>query len=257
MNQLTRIAEFRKILADYRLSDADKKLLRDVRLLLFVAPTATGRNVIIRELEKLGNYHFIVSDTTRQPRINNGVPEQNGREYWFRTEDEMLDELKHDELIEAAVIHNQQVSGISKRELVTAQEVGKTAVKDVDVIGAATIHKLKPDAVVLFMVPPTFDIWMERLHSRGYMSSQEIERRIESAERELATALEADYYRFILNDTLEGTSAEINRLVMDGEYDPFKERFARERTEALYKEVESYLGSRAHHELRAVRQSDI
>lgn len=248
MNQLIRVDEFRDILADYRPSESARRVLRDVRLMLFVAPTATGRNAIIHELNTLGNYHFIVSDTTRQPRVNNGIPEQNGREYWFRTEEEMLQELKRGELIEAAVIHNQQVSGISMRELITAQEGGRTAIKDVEIIGAATLHRLKPDTLILFMVPPSFDIWMERLHSRGYMSAAEIQRRIESAERELATALRADYYRFILNDTLEGTAAEIHRLVTDGMYDPFKERFARERTEELYKDVEAYLGDRAHHQ---------
>ena len=217
--------------------------------MLGVAPTATGRNTIIHELEKLGNYHFIVSDTTRQPRINNGIPEENGREYWFHTEDEMLGMLRQGELIEAAIVHGQQVSGISVRELAAAQKSGSTAVKDVEVIGAAHIHKLKPDALILFMVPPSFDMWMERLHSRGYMSSAEIGRRIESAERELATALAADYYRFILNDTVEGTTAEINRLVTLGQYDPFKERLAREATERLYHEVEAYLGNRAHHPL--------
>src|SRR5690348_10605533 len=107
MNQLQHQAEFRKALADYRISDAGKKLLRDIRLLLFVAPSATGRNTIIQELVKTGNYHFIVSDTTRQPRMNNGVLEENGREYWFRSEEEMLDEIEHGDFIETAVIHNQ------------------------------------------------------------------------------------------------------------------------------------------------------
>lgn len=249
MNQLVHMEEFRQILEGYRPSDAGKKILHDVRLVLGVAPSATGRNTIIRELKKLGNYHFIISDTTRQPRINNGIPEENGREYWFRTEDEMLDELHKGELVEAAIIHGQQVSGISVRELAAAQKSGSIAVKDVEIIGAASLHKLKPDALILFMVPPSFDMWMERLHSRGYMSPDEIGRRIESAERELATALEADYYRFILNDTLEGTTAEIHRLVTSGQYDPFKERFAREITEQLYLDIEGYLGGRAHHPL--------
>lgn len=247
MNQLTHIAEFRGVLADYRPSEAARALLRDLRLLLFVAPSATGRNTIIRELLKAGNYRFIVSDTTRHPRVNNGIPEQSGREYWFRSEEEMLAELRDNELIEAAIIHNQQVSGISVRELAAAQKDSKIAIKDVDVIGAANIHHIKPDATVIFMVPPSFDMWMERLHSRGYMATDELERRIESAERELSTALAADYYRFVFNDTLEGTTAEINRLVLEGRYDPFKERFARDTAERLYQEVEQYLGRRAHH----------
>lgn len=247
MNQLVHAEEFREALANYRLSDDARRILHNVRLVLFVAPSATGRNTIIRELVKTGDYQFIVSDTTRQPRSNNGVMEENGREYWFRTEEEMLDQIKNGEMVEAAVIHNQQVSGISIRELAAAQEKGKIAVKDVEVLGAANIHKAKPDSLIIFMAPPSFDIWMERMHSRGFMSADELGRRIESAERELSTALKVDYYRFVFNDTLEGTTAEINRLVFDGTYDPFKERFARDIAENLYKEVEEYLGNRAHH----------
>lgn len=245
MSPLVHAAEFRDVLDHYRLSEAGRKTLRNIRLVLFVAPSATGRNTIIHELEKTGEYHFIISDTTRPPRENNGIPEQNGREYWFRSEEEMLEELKKGELIEAAIIHNQQVSGISIRELALAQEKGQIAIKDVETIGAANIHKLKPDSLIIFMTPPSFDMWMERLHSRGYMSADEIGRRIESAERELSTALKSDYYRFVFNDTLEGTTAEINRLVFDGQYDPFKERFARETAERLYNDVEEYLGDRA------------
>lgn len=247
MNQLRHMDEFRGVLDAYALSGFARSVLQNVRLMLLVAPSATGRNTIIREVAKLGDYHFVVSDTTRQPRVNNGILEQNGREYWFRSEEEMLDELKRGELIGAALIHNQQVSGISIRELALAERSGKIAVKDVDILGAADIHRFKPDATFIFMVPPSFDMWMERLHSRGYMSPGEIGRRIESAERELATALKTDYYRFFLNDTLEGTSAEINRLITTGRYDPFKEKLSREIAERLYAAVEEYLGGRAHH----------
>ncbi len=247
MNQLEHAVEFRKILANYQISDAAKKLLAAVRLALFVAPSASGRNTIIQELVKSGNYHFIVSDTTRQPRINNGVPEQNGREYWFRTEDEVFDEINRGEFLEAAIIHNQQVSGISLRELAKATQDNRIAIKDVEVIGAANIHRLKPDVMVIFMVPPSFDIWLERIHSRGQMPPDEVVRRLESAERELATALKADYFRLVLNDTVKGTTSEVDHFLTSGNYDPFKERLVREITERLYDDVEAYLGEHAHH----------
>jgi guanylate kinase len=246
MNQLDHASEFRKALANYKLSDEAKKILQKVKLTLFVAPSASGRNTIIRELIKSGDYHFIVSDTTRQPRTNDGIPEKNGREYWFKTQDEMLDEIKRGEMIEAAIIHNQQVSGISMRELQDAVQDKRVAIKDLEVIGAATIHKLKPDALIIFMVPPSFDIWLERIHSRGQMPPDELLRRFESAERELSTALKCDYYRFILNDTIKGTASEVDRLINNGYYDPFKERLVREIAERLYEEVEAYLGEHAH-----------
>lgn len=246
MNQLVHATEFRVALERYKPSDEIRKVLAAIRLLLFVAPTATGRDTIIRELVKTGHYFPIVTDTTRQPRINNGIPEQNGREYWFRDEEDMLEDIKKGELVGAAIIHNQQVSGISRDQLVAARADGKIALTDIDITGALDMHRLKRDTMVLFMVPLSFDIWMERLHARGQMAPGELERRMESAERELGAALKADYFRFILNDTLEGTTAEINRLVMTGEYDPFKERVVREIAEKLYEDVEHYLGTHAH-----------
>lgn len=246
MNQLVYADEFREALAQYQPSEIVKKTLDNIRLLLFVAPTATGRDTIIHELQQTGHYHAIISNTTRTPRTNNGVTEQSGREYWFKTEEEMLDELNRGELVGAAVIHNQQVSGISVRELEAAEKDSKIAVTDIEIVGATNIHKLKPDAMFIFMVPLSFDIWMERLHMRGYMAPDELLRRMTSAERELSTALKADYFRFILNDTLEGTAAEIDRLVMTGEYDPFKERSVREIAQNMYEQVSQYLGKHSH-----------
>lgn len=246
MNQLVHAAEFREALRRYQPSEAVENILRTIRLLLFVAPTATGRDTIIKELLKTGHYYSLITNTTRQPRINNGIPEQHGREYWFRTEEEMLTMLAGGELVGTAIIHNQQVSGIGRDQLIGAQVDGKIAMTDIDVVGANLIHALKPDTTVLFMVPLSFDIWMERLHLRGFMTPDELERRMESAQRELGTALKSDYFRFILNDTLEGTIAEIDNLVMNGQYDPFKERSVREIAQNLYQELVRYLGRHAH-----------
>ena len=249
MNSLVHAEEFRKVLANYQPSEAVRKVLATLRLLLFVAPTATGRDTVIHELIKTGHYFPLITDTTRQPRINNGVPEQHGREYWFRSEEEMLHDLAKGELAGAAIIHNQQVSGVSRDQLIAAQIDGKIALTDIDIVGATELHKLKPDTMCVFMVPLSFDIWMERLHARGNMSLDELERRMESAERELSTALQSDYFRFFLNDTLEGTIAELDRLVMTGQYDPFKERSVRALAQQLYEDVERYLGSHAHRTL--------
>jgi guanylate kinase len=241
MNQLLHAEEFREALDRYQPPEAAKKMLQDIRLTLFVAPSASGRNTIIRELLKTGRYHFIISDTTREPRFNNGILEQDGREYRFRTEQQVLEEIRNNEFLEAALIHNQQVSGISIKEVEKAQQGNKIAITDIEILGAATIHRLKPSTLIIFMVPPSFDIWMERIHARGQMPPDEVIRRLESAERELATSLKADYYRFMLNDTLEGTSAEVDKFLTAGYYDPFKERLARTTAEQLYEDVVSYL----------------
>lgn len=249
MNQLTHATEFRNALEQYKPDSEVLKILARLRLLLFVAPTATGRDTIIKELLKTGHYYALTTNTTRQPRTNNGTPEKNGREYWFRTEEEMLKLITDGQLVGAAVIHNQQVSGIGRDQLIAAEVDGKIAMTDIDVVGADLIHRLKPDTTVVFMVPLSFDIWMERLHARGDMSLDELQRRMESAERELSTALKSDYFRFFLNDTLEGTVAELDKLVVTGHYDPFKERSVRAIAQELYEDVERYLGAHAHRTL--------
>src|SRR5579885_607634 len=113
MNRLEHLQEFKTVLANYRISPASQRILQQTNLVLLAAPTSAGRNTIIRELLKTGDYHYIVSDTTRQPRINDGIPEQNGVEYWFRSEADILKDLAAGQYVEAAIIHNQQVSGIS------------------------------------------------------------------------------------------------------------------------------------------------
>lgn len=242
MNQLVHIDEFRDLLEDYKPSDLAKKTLAEVKLVLLVGPSASGRNTLVNELVKTGRYYHIVSDTTREKRTKDGKPiEVDGREYWFHSEEEFLTGLQRGEYIEAAILHNQQASGINFRELIAAHEASQTAIKDIDPVGAETYHQLKPDTLIIFSVVPSFDIWMERLHARGQMAPDELIRRMESAEKELTTALRDDYYRFIINDTIEGTTVEVDRLVTTGEYDLFKEHLARETTEKLLKEVRQFL----------------
>lgn len=216
MNKLEHLDEFKQILADYQLSDEAKQLLQRLQLVLLVGPTSSGRNTIINELLKSGAYHYIVSDTTRLPRVNNGVLEQDGREYWFRDEQAVLNDLKAGRFLEAAVIHEQQVSGISMRELAAAADEGKVAINEIEVVGARNIHAAKPDALFLFVLPPSFDEWMARMNTRGQLPADEIRRRLTSAVEELTMALDENYYRFIVNDTFMQTARSMNAMILEG-----------------------------------------
>ena len=172
-----------------------------------------GRNTVIQKLLETGDYHFLRSDTTRPPRVNNGIPEINGREYWFRTEAEFIDELKRGEFVEAALIHNQQLSGINIRELEIAANDNKIAVTDLETVGAKNIHKLKPDLLAIFLLPPGFNEWMERLRDRGFMSGEEKKRRLNSAVHELQEAATEDFYQFVVNDKLEEAVRHVIEIV--------------------------------------------
>ena len=241
MNELIHADEFRTLLANYHPSEAAQETLRAIRLVLLVAPSSSGRNTIINKLLKTGHYHFIVSDTTRKPRVNDGVLEQNGREYWFRTEDEVLAELRDGEFLEAAVIHEQQVSGISIRELKTARQANKIAINEVEVVGAANIHRIKPDTEIMFVVPPNFDEWMRRMHRRGELPADEVRRRLQSAARELGVGLEHDYYTFVVNDDFDDTVALIDALANGAPHSQAKQQEARAIARQLQADTEAYL----------------
>jgi guanylate kinase len=190
-------------------SEAAKQIMKNTKLVLLVGPTSSGRNTIINELLKSGEYHYIISDTTRQPRVNNGLLEQNGREYWFRSEEEVLEDLRKGEFLEAAIIHNQQVSGITSED-------NKVAINEIETVGADNIHKINPGAMFFFIVPPSVDEWLVRMRARGELPPAEIRRRLESAVHEMATALERDFYCFVVNDTFMHTARTINEIIMAG-----------------------------------------
>ncbi len=199
-NKLERLTEFQDVLANYRISDESKAILNQTKLVLLISVTAGGRNTIISEILKTGDFHYIISDTTRHKRANNGVMEQDGREYWFRSEAEILADLKAGNFLEAAIIHNQHVSGISIRELKKAHQNGKIAVNEIEIVGMHNIVEACPSAIAIFVLPPSFEEWMKRLEGRGDMSKAEKKRRLESAVLEFDAALNHEYYSFVIND---------------------------------------------------------
>lgn len=213
VTKLDNVDEFRKILKNYQPSKTLLLKLRSIKFVLLSAPTASGRNTIIHTLSRGGDYRYIVSDTTRSPRVNNGAIEKNGVEYWFNSEHQFLKGLMAGDYLEAAVIHNQQVSGINGKEFNIASQASQFAITDIDVHGCDTIVGYSDTILPLFILPPKFGIWMKRLQKRGKMPKDEKRRRIYSAIEEISLALQRSYFYFITNDDLELTSNTIHRFV--------------------------------------------
>jgi len=241
MNSLDYLVEFQKVLADYRVSAAGKRILRQTKLVLLTAPTSIGRNTIIRQLLRTNQYHFIISDTTREPRVNDGVLERDGEVYWFRSEQEVLRDLQSGQYLEAAIIHNQQVSGISIRELELAQDENKVAITDIEIVGVGNVMAAKPDTMAIFVLPPSFEEWQRRIKRRGHMPPEELRRRLESAAWEYSAALEHEYYHFVINDTVEDAAERIHELASRDTPDKVIQTHARDLAERLYIETQSFL----------------
>jgi Guanylate kinase len=239
--RLTKRAEFEAALRDYQVSEEGRKVLAETPLVLLVGPTSTGRNTLINELVKTGRYYFLVSDTTRPPRQNNGVWEQNGREYYFRTEDEMLEDIRAGLFVEAEIIHNQQVSGTSIREIRKARDQGKVAVADVEILGALNIAKLKPDAWIICLVPPSLEEWLRRIHGRTPVSKEELRNRMETAIKIFDKTLDDDRFTFVVNVEKEDTVKLLEKMLTEGDHHNVDERAAREVAKRLWKDTEEYL----------------
>ncbi len=241
MNTLKHLREFQDILNNYHISEENKHVLIDTKLALLVAPTSSGRNTIIRELVKTDEFEFIVSDTTREPRINDGILEQDGVVYRFRTEEQVLSDLREGKFLEAAVIHNQQVSGISVRELKRIHDSGKIGTTDIEIVGVKHIKQVKPDAHAIFVLPPSFDEWQRRIQHRGVMSQAEYSRRLESACKEFETALEHDYYSFVINDTIPNAVNAIQEIVHEGELPDKQQATGHKLVKQLLQETRDFL----------------
>jgi guanylate kinase len=241
MNELVHIAEFRSALKGYHLSKTALHTLSQTKLVILVAPTSSGRNTIIWQLLKSGDYHFIVSDTTRKPRINDGIKERTGHEYWFRDEEDILEDIRQGKYLEAAIIHNQQVSGISVRELQKANDEGKIAITDADISGADNATKYKHDTIAIFVLPPSFEEWQRRIEHRGAMEPAEFKRRMESACKEFETALNRNYYQFIINDSIEHSVEQVNQIAKLETIDTEMQKRARDLAEQLLLATRTFL----------------
>lgn len=215
--ELKNIQAFKEVLQQYTPSPESTELLRSNPLVILLGISGSGRNTIINHLVNSGKYRFIISDTTRPPKVRDGKLEQNGVNYNFRSEEEILADLKAGKFLEAEILHGQQVSGISIRELELAINSGKVPINEVDLGGTLAIRAAKPDTHFFFVVPPNYDEWMYRLRGREVMDEQELRNRTKTAIRILEEGLRTEDFTFIINDSSRKSADLIDVLVHEAE----------------------------------------
>ncbi len=237
-------AEFKQILTQYRPSKEAIDVLNKTKTLFLVGPTGSGRNTLIDELVKAGGYYYVLSDTTRPPRMKEGRLERNGESYWHITEEKFLEGLRQGRYLEAAIIHGQQVSGSNSDEYLKAYNSGSVATTDIEGIhGPPVFHEYSPSALFVFMVPPSFDEWMVRLNRRGKMATAELVTRLESADKEITAALTRSYYHFMVSRDVPHNVKAAMYIVESGKAID-DEIEARERAETLLGDIREFLSSK-------------
>lgn len=222
------------------MNPAAETIIKNTPMVVLNGPTSTGRNTVIRELLKTGHYHFIVSDTTRPPRYNDGALETNGVEYFFRSEDDMLADLHRGEFLEAELIHDQQVSGQNIREIKKAHDHGKIALNEIEINGILNTLRLKPDAIAILLLPPSFDEWLRRVRQRTVVSQAELNRRLRTALKIFKVALEQDVFKFVVNDNLARAVKTIDGIAR-GVHDVTAEKHSKQLAARLQAQTKEYL----------------
>lgn len=162
---------------------------KPARLTVLSGPSAVGKTTVEQEL--LRSYPDLwvsVSVTTRKPRPG----EVNGVHYWF-VDDERFDEMiAGGELLEWAVVHGVARYGTPRKPVEEALAQGRMTLLQIDLQGARQVRKTMPEALFVFLAPPSWEELVRRLVGRGTESPEERERRLESAREELAAEKEFD-----------------------------------------------------------------
>jgi guanylate kinase len=172
------------------------------------APSGSGKSTLVNEILKaIPGLDFSISYTTRAPRGS----ESNGKQYHFVPRQEFDRMVKADEFLEHAEFDG-NCYGTARRFLEEAKRKGTDLLLDIDVQGAAQIHKKLPDAVSIFVLPPDKKTLEWRLRKRDENDEETIRRRLETAGREIE---EYDRYNYVLiNDQLEKSIERLEAIVL-------------------------------------------
>lgn len=177
---------------------------------ILAAPSGTGKTTIARALvEGSERFVFSISATTRPPRAD----ERHGRDYYFVDEERFEEMIREDELVEWARVHGHHY-GTPRHNLDEAAEEGRHVVLDIDVQGARQIREKLPEALLVFIFPPSARALHDRLTGRDTEVSGEVAQRLRNARDELARAVDFDYV--VVNDDLEEAVREV-RTIVDAE----------------------------------------
>lgn len=175
--------------------------------LVLAAPSGTGKTTIAHALvERFSRFEFSVSATTRSPRRE----ERDGVDYSFMSRERFQAMIDADELVEWAEVHG-NLYGTPKHGLEDAADRGEHVVLDIDVQGARQIRERVPEAVLIFVFPPSAEALWTRLTARGTEDLVEVKRRLEAARDELREAGHFDY--IVVNDDLDRAISRIRAIV--------------------------------------------
>jgi guanylate kinase len=187
---------------------SSEALDRPHRLVVLAGPTAVGKGTVSAYVrDHFPEVWLSVSATTRSPRPG----EQDGVHYHFVSEPEFARMERDGELLESAVVHGRNHYGTPRRPVEAALEAHRMALLEIDLQGARQVRESMPDALFVFLAPPSWDELVRRLVGRGTEDEEERHRRLETAKVEMAAEDEFDVT--VVNDDVRRAAQELVSLM--------------------------------------------
>lgn len=179
------------------------------RLVVLAGPSAVGKSTVVSQLRThVDNLYFSVSMTTRAPRPG----EVDGVDYFFVSPETFQHRIDSGAMLEWADIHGGlQRSGTPAQPVDEALHSGRPVLVEVDLEGARNIKALKPEAVTVFLAPPSWEVLVERLTGRATEPQEVIDRRLQTAKEELAHQDEFDFV--VVNEDVTRAVDDISAIL--------------------------------------------
>lgn len=169
-------------------------------------PSGVGKDTVASSLIERGNGIYSVSMTTRERRFY----EVEGKDYFFRSKEEFEENIKNGNMFEYAT-YNGNYYGTLKSFIFDNIDNGTNVIGILEVQGAMKVEEIYPDAVLIFVMPPSFEELEKRLRDRGSDSEDSINKRLEIAKKEISYKGKYDYV--VVNDDIDRCISEIENII--------------------------------------------
>ncbi len=181
----------------------------DQHIFIISGPGGVGKTTLSDNLcEEDASIQKVITATTRRPRAG----EVDGKDYIFMSEDEFEQALRRDEFIEHEKVYGRDWYGTPRSEVEKVAHTGAKPLLVIDVGGALKVKSRHPEAVLIFLTPPSLDELRNRLHARGFDGKEAIEDRLRVADYEIETGQNM-YDHQIVNDDLHRALTDVKKVI--------------------------------------------